>query len=123
MANDRSRDAPIHPLGEKLSWVERDRNILRLIRGLGIVCVLLALADFLIKRKPYFDVEGWYGFYAVLGFVAFSFIVLSTKALKRVIYRPEDYYTSRAVDAETHPTDDLDITSASPDPVGSARDG
>ena len=112
MADNNAPDAPIHPLGRKLTWVEKDGNILLLIRGLGVLCLLLALADFFVKRKPYFAVEGWFTFYAVIGFVAFSFIVLSTKALKRVLYRPEDFYGDGAVDPEAHPAHDLGVRDA-----------
>ena len=36
--------------------------------------------------------EGWPGFYAIFGFVAFAGIVLLGKQLRRVIRRDDDYY-------------------------------
>ena len=38
------------------------------------------------------DAGPWFGFFAFFGFGAYVFIVLSAKALRRLIKRPEDYY-------------------------------
>lgn len=108
---DKSNESPedLHPLGAKLLWVEKDANIVWMIELLAILCAVLFFADFVAGRYPYFDVEGWFGFYAVLGFVAFSFIVITTKYLKRIIGRPEDYYAPDAVDHEPYPVEGLGL--------------
>ncbi len=108
---DKLRDDPqdLHPLGAKLRWVEKDANIVRMITGLAILCAILFLLDFVAGRKPYFGLEGWFGFYAIYGFIAFSFIVIMTGYLKRLIGRREDYYAPGAVDAEDYPSVGLDV--------------
>ena len=77
---------------EKRRWLDEPRNIDRLYYGLLAVCVLLVLSDFLYEGHPHFAWEGWFGFNAVLGFVAFFLIVLTGKPLRRMISRDEDYY-------------------------------
>jgi len=110
MASNHQNDPKdLHPVGARLRWVEKDANIVWMIRGLAVLCALLFLADAVVKRKPYFDFESVFGFYAVYGFIAFSVIVISTKYLKRVIGRREDYYAPDAVDAETYPDAGLDV--------------
>lgn len=109
--SNKSPDDPkrLHPVGAKLLWVEDDANIVKMIIGLSILCVLLFLADIVAGRYPYFAVEGLFGFYAIYGFIAFSFIVIATKYLKRIIGRREDYYAPDAVDAEPYPDVGLDV--------------
>lgn len=56
------------------------------------VCAALLVAELVIDRKAELSVEGWFGFYAVFGFAAYSGIVNAAKALRRIVRRPEDYY-------------------------------
>lgn len=56
------------------------------------VCLALLAAELLIHREVYFGIEGWYGFYAILGFAAYCGIIYTAKALRRLVRRPEDYY-------------------------------
>lgn len=108
---DKVPDDPtkLHPIGAKLLWVEKDANIVRMITVLAVLCAVLFVADFFAGRHPYFVLEGFYGFYAIYGFIAFSFIVVATKYLKRIIGRSEDYYAPNVVDSEPYPLDGLDI--------------
>ena len=39
-----------------------------------------------------FSVEHWFGFHGLFGFVACVGLVLTAKALRRILMRPEDYY-------------------------------
>lgn len=108
---DKFKDDPkdLHPLGAKLLWVEKDTNIVWMIQGLGVLCAILFLADFIAGRHPYFVTEGLFGFYAIFGFLAFSSIVIATKYLKRLIGRPEDYYAPNSIDPEAYPPEGLDV--------------
>ena len=47
------------------------------------------------KDHPHFSVEGMGAFFAVYGFVAFSFIVLAGQHLRKLVGRKEDYYEER----------------------------
>jgi len=50
------------------------------------------VAQFVIKVKGYFGVDGWLGFAAIFGFVSCLLMVLVAKALGLVLKRDEDYY-------------------------------
>ncbi len=99
--NDKPEE--LHPIGAKLLWIEKPQNITRMIIGLGIFCALLFLADFTGMRYGHFSAEGIPGFYGVMGFLAFSFIIISTKYLRMIIGRREDYYGKSVVDPEDYP--------------------
>ncbi|MEM6569420.1 MAG: hypothetical protein AAF726_00650 [Planctomycetota bacterium] len=63
-----------------------------LVRALTAVCVLLFLADFVVKRKIHVGPEKIPGFYAIYGFVGCAVLVLLAKEMRRVVMRSEDYY-------------------------------
>lgn len=47
------------------------------------------------KDHPHFAVEGLGAFFAVYGFLAFSFIVLAGQHLRKLVGRKESYYEER----------------------------
>lgn len=47
------------------------------------------------KEHPHFAVEGFPVFFAVYGFIAFSFIVLAGQHLRKLVGRKEEYYDER----------------------------
>ncbi|MEM9380541.1 MAG: hypothetical protein AAGB93_11380 [Planctomycetota bacterium] len=63
-----------------------------LVRALTVVCVLLFLADFVVKRKIHVGPEKIPGFYAIYGFVGCAILVLLAKEMRKVVMRSEDYY-------------------------------
>jgi len=77
---------------DKRYWLDQPRNVTRLVYGLTLACVLLALADVLYHKHVHFSWEGWFGFYAFFGFLAFFFLVLAGKHLRKILMRKEDYY-------------------------------
>ena len=92
MSQDQNLEpAPDHE-GEAPSWFEQPGNIRLLIGGLIAVNILLLIAELFVEKHPYFDVESWFGFYALFGFVAFVVIVFIGRGLRLIISRPEDYY-------------------------------
>jgi len=93
----------LHWLGQKLLWVEKPGNIKRMVLVLAIICAVLFIADFTGLRYGHFSIEEVPGFYGVFGFLAFSFIVISTKYLRMLIGRNEDYYAPGVVDPEDYP--------------------
>ena len=73
-------------------WLDDPRNVTRLCWWLGVICALLFLADAFYDKHPHFEAEGWFGFYAIFGFVACIGLVLAAKGLRRILKRPETYY-------------------------------
>ena len=59
---------------------------------LAAVCTALVVIEWFVHRHATYPWEGWPGFYAIFGFVAFAGIVLLGKQLRRVIRRDDDYY-------------------------------
>ncbi len=72
-------------------------NVRRLILCFFVCCALLILTDLVVNRYLTFaegelPVEGWFGFYAIYGFVACTLIVMGAIPLRKMIMRSEDYY-------------------------------
>lgn len=80
------------PQVEKSYWLDDPGNVDRLYKALVGICIALFGADFLIHRHAHFSWEGIPGFNAIAGFVAFWCIVIAGKHLRKVLWRPEDYY-------------------------------
>jgi len=74
------------------AWLARPESIRLLWKLFAVVLVLTVVAQFVIKVKGYFGVDGWLGFAAVFGFASCLLMVLVAKALGLVLKRDEDYY-------------------------------
>lgn len=61
-------------------------------RLLLLACIASLIAGFLIEHHPHFAFEAWPGFFALFGFAAYCFIVLSAKSLRPLLRREETYY-------------------------------
>ena len=46
----------------------------------------------LYHKHVNYEVEHWFGFYPLFGFLAYSFIVFAAHLWRRVVMRGEDYY-------------------------------
>lgn len=79
-------------------WLDEPRNVTRIVYVLVTVCGLALIADALYAKHPHFTVEGWFGFYAVYGFIGSVALVLAAKQLRKVLMRDEDFYEGK--DAE-----------------------
>ena len=82
---------------EKKHLFDSPRNIYRLLRIFFALCAALFGVDLLFHRhlsfaEGGFPVEGWFGFYAIYGFVACVLLVLTATQLRKVLMRREDYY-------------------------------
>lgn len=87
--------SPIPPANRstKKYWLDESRNVNKLVGLLIATCIGLALFDALYTKHGHFTFEESLPvFYGVFGFLAYCFIVLSAKALRRVLKRDEDYY-------------------------------
>ena len=72
--------------------LDRPINPDRLYQLLLVLCGILLLAGFIDLGHPYFTLDGWFGFYAVFGFAAYSIIVVAGWLWRKLVMRPEDYY-------------------------------
>ncbi len=73
-------------------WLDDPRNVNRLYWGLVVVCVLLGVADLFVHRHVHFSWESFPNFYGFFGFAAFWCVVIAGKNLRKILWRPEDYY-------------------------------
>jgi hypothetical protein len=73
-------------------WLDKPRNVTRVVWSLYAVCGLLLAIDVLVPKHGTFPVEHTFGFYGLFGFIACVVLVLVAKQLRRVLMRPEDYY-------------------------------
>ncbi len=83
---------------EKIHIFDRPENVERLLKFFYAICILLAVADFVLHRHIGFDWEKIPAFYAIYGFVACVLLVLIAKQMRKVLMRKEDYYEDRAGD-------------------------
>lgn len=91
-----------------LLWVDKRSNVDRFYWGLVIFGLLLAALDFLYHKHVYFQMEHFYGFYALYGFFMCAALVIAAKAMRGFLQRDEDYYAPKDVEAEAHPEHDLE---------------
>jgi hypothetical protein len=78
----------------KTYWLDRKENVTKLYLGMWVVGIVLLVVDLVVHRHEDVWFAGWFGFYAVYGFLACVALVLTAKALRRVLMRDEDYYES-----------------------------
>lgn len=79
---------------EKHYWIDDKKNIHKIFWGLVIVCGFLALSDLLIDRHSAFFFQDWFGFFGFFGFCLSFLLVLTSKELRKILMRREDYYDS-----------------------------
>jgi len=79
-------------------WLVRPTTIRLLWRVFAAVLALLVLAQFFIKIKSYFGIDGWFGFAAVFGFLACVAMVFLAKGLGVFLKRDESYYDNGDAD-------------------------
>jgi hypothetical protein len=68
-------------------------SVRRVLYTLYTCCAALLVIDFLYHRHSVHPWESGWGFYAVYGFVGCVLLVLIAKLLRKLVKRPEDYYT------------------------------
>jgi len=79
-------------------WAEKPKFIRFFIIGLGLACLLSALAGFVEawhNPHPHFKAEKFPVFFALWGFGSFMFIVLVGQHLRKFVSRKEGYYDER----------------------------
>ena len=77
---------------EKQYWLDKPGSVNKVTRAVYAICALLFLGDLFYHKHPHFEVEAWFGFYGIYGFIACVLLVLAAKELRKVLKRDEDYY-------------------------------
>lgn len=73
-------------------WLDDPANIRRLWRGFLVVLALTVIAGTLVDLHPHFEVEKWFGFNAVYGFLACLAMIVGAKVLGLILKKPDTYY-------------------------------
>ena len=73
-------------------WLDRPPNVSKLYYAVWCLGIVLVLLDLVLRRHDEIGFAQTVGFYAAYGFVACVLLVLTAKALRRLLKRPEDYY-------------------------------
>ena len=88
-------DDKIHPIARKFLWLADERVVRGFIWlpvvGLAITYMAGFLFPFEEGHKAPWDID-WLGSWALIGFVAYSTVVLSAEPLFKLLSRNEDYY-------------------------------
>ncbi len=95
-------------LGRKLLWLDKKKNVDRIVYGLYFACAILFAADFMYKKYVLVAVESIPGFYGLYGFFMAIVLVLCAKVMRVFLMRPEDYYAPNDVESEDYPEDQLE---------------
>lgn len=77
---------------EKQHLFDKPENVERLLRVVYVICGILFVLDFIIHRHSSRDWEALPGFYAIYGFLAFVFLVVVAKLMRKLLMRKENYY-------------------------------
>ena len=77
---------------KEFDFFDKPENIKKLWIMLYVVCGLLVVPDFFTHRHPYFGFDGFFGFYALLGFISCAVLILFSKLVGLVLKVKEGYY-------------------------------
>ncbi|MDX1593524.1 MAG: hypothetical protein R3298_04695 [Gammaproteobacteria bacterium] len=80
---------------EKTHWLDRPRNVRKVYLAVWVACGLLLVAELFVDKHGEVGIEHWFGFHGWYGFIACVALVIVAKALRRLLFRPEDYYDAR----------------------------
>lgn len=77
---------------DKRYWLDSPANVTLIFRALCLVCALLFLGDLAYHKHAHFTWESWFGFHGLYGFFGSVGLVLTAKALRKILMRKDDYY-------------------------------
>ena len=88
----RGEPVPMKDASEPEHWLVKKSTVRMLWIATFVILAALTLLDLVIKKKPHFDVESWFGFGSLFGFVACVTLVFGSKALGAFLKRRDTYY-------------------------------
>lgn len=77
---------------ERRYWLDDPANVRKVYVALWLFGIAWLVPDLFLEKHEDVGFAASVGFYAVYGFVACVALVLTAKALRRILMRPEDYY-------------------------------
>ena len=77
---------------KEFDYFDKPENIKKLWIMLYVICGLTVLPDLFTHRHAYFGVDGYFGFYAVLGFISCAVLILFSKLVALFLKAKENYY-------------------------------
>ncbi|HJO87562.1 MAG TPA: hypothetical protein QF359_11420 [Rhodospirillales bacterium] len=80
------------PEDEKTFWLDDMRNVHKIFWALVVICCLLMVSDLFIHKHTDFGFQGLFGFFGLFGFCLSFLLVLTSKQLRKIVMRDEDYY-------------------------------
>ncbi len=76
----------------ELTIFDNPKNVRLLRLFFFIALVLVLIAESFVDMHGEFNVEHYYGFYAVFGFISYVTLIFVAKFLRKILMRKEDYY-------------------------------
>ena len=73
-------------------YFDKPENIKKLWIMLYVICALTVILDFFTHRHAYFGMDGYFSFYAVIGFVSCAVLILFSKLVGLILKVKENYY-------------------------------
>ncbi len=77
---------------KEFDYFDRPETIKKLWVLLYVLCGLTIVPDFFTHRHSYFGVDGYFAFFALLGFVSCAILILFSKWVALALKTKEDYY-------------------------------
>jgi hypothetical protein len=77
---------------KEFDFFDRPETIRKLWLLLYIFCALTLIPDFFAHREAHFGLDGFFGFYALLGFISCVVLILFSKLVGLVLKVKENYY-------------------------------
>ncbi|MCP4717978.1 MAG: hypothetical protein GY860_00850 [Desulfobacteraceae bacterium] len=77
---------------KNLTIFDKPENVRRLQKGFFVALVLVLIAEAYVDMHGEFQVEHFFGFYAVYGFISYVTLIFVAKFLRKILMRKEDYY-------------------------------
>ncbi len=78
---------------ETKDWIYRSSSKRLLMALLMLACAASVAAELLVgERHAKFGIDGFFGFYALLGFISCTVMIFLAKILGFVLKAPTDYY-------------------------------
>lgn len=77
---------------KEFDYFDRPETIKKLWIMLYVLCGLTVAPDLFSHKHPHFGFDGFFAFYALLGFVSCAVLILFSKLVALVLKVKEDYY-------------------------------
>lgn len=73
-------------------WLVRPQTVRMLWVGAVLILVLLVAGDLIAHHRPYFGIDGTFGFAAWFGLGSCIILAVASKVVGALLKRPDDYY-------------------------------